>query len=153
MTMDEAYLRGTVGRSHGSATTSGCGRVQACQGGGSCQFRLCVRGGGGERARGRGEGWGHAAEGLQAICLIHVEHPQHGPELGHGQRHRHACACRLTQSLRAWALGEISLQHVPCFDLETHSAFHAMLMSVLAVVVQQRRRPCSGHVDGCRRWH
>ena len=126
MTMDEAYLRGTVGHSHGSATTSGCGRAQACQGGGSRQFRLCVRGGGGERARGQGEKWG---------CVV--------SDVG-----MHVCACRLTQSLCARALGEISLQHVPCFDLETHSAFCAMLMSVLAVVVQQRWRPCSGHVDG-----
>ena len=36
---------------------------------------------GGERARGRGEGWGRAAEGLRAVCLVHVEHPQRGPEL------------------------------------------------------------------------
>ena len=99
----------------------GAGGHRHAKGGGHVNF-----------AYGRGEGWGHAAEGLRAIHLVHVEHLQHGPELGHGQRRGHACACRLTQSLCAQALGEISLQHVPCFDLETHSTFHAVLIDVSA---------------------
>ena len=111
----------------------GVGGCRHAKGGGHINFACaCGAGQGGERACGRGEGWGCAAEGLRAICLVHVEHPQHGPELGHGQQRGHACACRLTQSLRACALGEISLQHVPCFDLETHSTFRAVLIDVSA---------------------
>ena len=48
-----------------------------------------------------------------------------------------ACVCRLTQSLHAWVLGEISPQHVPCLDLEACSTIHAMPMPVLTIVVQQ----------------
>ena len=92
---------------------------------------------GGEWAHGWGEGWGCATVGLWAVCLIHVEHPQCRPELGHSQQRRQACACRLTQSLRAQVLGDISLQHVPCVDSETCSTFYAVLMPVLAIVVQQ----------------
>ena len=130
----------------------GVGGRRHAKGGGSRQFRLCVQGRGGERAHGRGEGWGHAAEGLRAVRLVHVEHPQRVPELGHSQQRGRACACRLTQSLHAQAFGEMSLQHVPCFDSETHPTFHAMLMSVLAILVQQHRQPCSCHVDGWCRW-
>ena len=76
--------------------------------------------GGGERARGRGEGWGRAAEGLRAVYLIHVEHPQRGPELGRGERRGRACACGLTQSVHARVSGELS-SHVLIRELAPHS--------------------------------
>ena len=47
--------------------------------------------------------------------------------------------CRLTQSLHARVLGEISPQHVTCFDSEAHSTFHAMPMPVLAIVVHNTK--------------
>ena len=66
-------------------------------------------------------------------------------------------------SLHVWVLGDISWQHIPCFDSEACSAFHAVPMPVLAIVVQQHQRwmmpvvvldttPHAGPGWGCVTW-
>jgi len=82
----------------------------------------CGRGGG-ERARGRGEGWGVPLRATGHTSHSHRSIHSVGQSWDPGQRRGRACACGLTQSLRvqAWVRFHCSMSHVLIQKLTPHS--------------------------------